>query len=213
VAAVDLCTLADVRLQAKHRVAYTSDDSLISPLITAASRQIMRETEREFSPATAAATRRRRVHPDRISGGAYLVELAPYDLRSVTAVTLHPEAASPVTVAAADRLLMPVEATDGVYTQLLLDAALSLNSDTLTSFGFALVDIAGAWGFAAVNEDVKQAAIVTVLSWLQRDTAAFGLQELGDEPRAVQPDLPANFSLPPAARRLLAPWRRAPKLG
>lgn len=204
----NLCTLADVRLELEHRGAYTGQDSKITELIPPASKQIMREYEQEFAPATAATTRRRRVLPGRKIRGAVAVDLAPYNLRAVDAVTLHPEAAVPDVLAATEYKLMPVEKHDGVYRYLLLDARLSYLSDTLETFGFALLDVEGDWGFASIPTEVRRACALTVAAWVQRTTAVGAGSVDDDEPRQILPDRPTNFSIPPAARRMLATWRR-----
>src|SRR5262245_19922592 len=141
-AAQDLCTLADVRSSLELPSADTSRDTLISTLITQASEMVMNEYDREFAPATASATRRFRVD-------SYLLNLAPYDLRTVTTFTLNPESTSPqVLVTGTDYELLPVGAPSGTYTSVRFSALLTglYASQTVFSMGHALCDISGAWG-------------------------------------------------------------------
>src|SRR5262249_20112108 len=151
-AAQDLCTLSDVRASLELPVSDTSRDSLISSLITSASEAIMNEVDREFAPVTASATRRFRVD-------GLLLNLAPYDLRTVATMTANPESTSPVTLAVTtDYELLPVGSPAGTYTSVGFSAyATWLYSQTAFQFGHALVDINGAWGFATVPIDVARA--------------------------------------------------------
>ncbi len=200
-AAQDLCTLADVRAALELPTADTSRDALISTLITQTSEAIMADTGREFAPATSSATRRFRVDRPKIN-------LEPFDLRTVSTVTLHPEGTSPVTLTTSDYQLTPVGAPSGTYTSVTLSVLSSLYSQTAFGFGYALIDISGAWGFAAVPEDVKRAAVLTVSSWLRRDVMSFALSSEIDLSRGLAPALPAGFAIPSDARRLLGPYYR-----
>lgn len=206
----DLTTLAAVRTRLELPAADTSRDTLISALITSASDAIMREVDREFAPATSGTptTRRRRIYPTKRVDGSLYVDLAPYDLRSVTTMTLHPEESSPtVLTATTDYILGPPEAPLGVYTYVLLRNTLTLSSTLLNRFGFAYLDIAGQWGFASVPSDVAEACIDAVTSWLRRDTVSFGFDE--SEGRGLAPLRQGTYSLPTAALKKLAPFRRS----
>jgi hypothetical protein len=171
--------------------------ALIQSLITAASDAIMDEVDREFAPATT-ATRR-------INVGGYAVSLAPYDLRSVTTLTLHPETTSPQTlVAGTDYELLPVGAPSGTYSSLRLSSYLWLAGDTAYRMGHSLIDVNGAWGFATVPNVVNRACVLTVLSWIRRDISALGLSNEFDSAAAQ----PTAFGIPYEARRLLTPFYR-----
>lgn len=203
-AAQDLCTLADVRAALELPTADTSRDSLISTLITQASEAIMADVGREFAPATGSATRRFRVD-------GFKVDLEPYDLRTASTVTLHPESTSPITLTAnTDYQLTPIGAPSGTFTSVKLSATLVsvASSTTPFNFGYALLDISGAWGFASVPEDVKRAAVLTVSSWLRRDVMAFALTSEIELGRGLAPAVPAGFAIPSDARRLLEPYMR-----
>jgi hypothetical protein len=203
-AAQDLCSLADVRAALELPAADTSRDALIGTLITAASEAIMNETDREFAPTTASATRRFRVD-------GLTVSLAPFDLRTVTTATLNPETASPATLTVAtDYQLQPIGAPSGTYTSLTLSGFLAslYASNTLYAFGYAMLDIAGAWGFPTVPLDVNRACVITVGSWLRKDISmllAAGELDIGG---GLAPAFPATMEIPNAAKHLLGPFYR-----
>lgn len=182
----------------------TSRDSLISTLITAASDAIMNDTEREFAPVTASATRRFRID-------SFSMSLAPYDLRSVSSLILHPEAASPVTLnATTDYQLQPVTTATGTYTTVQFSHYLAAlpSSTTAFGFGYALCDISGAWGFATVPTDVKRACVVTVASWMRKDVSALIAASELDIGGGIAPAFPSTMEIPNAAKRLLRPFYR-----
>jgi len=203
-AAQDLCTLADVRASLEIPVADTSRDTLISTLITAASDAIMNETDREFAPVTASAT-----HRFRIDG--YRISLAPFDLRTVTTMTINPEGASPTVLAAnTDYQLQPIGAPSGTYTSVQLSGFLAsiYGSATLYAYGYALLDIAGAWGFPAVPTDVNRACVVTVGSWLRKDISALIASTELDLGGGLAPAFPSTMEIPRAAKELLGSFYR-----
>lgn len=203
-AAQDLCSLSDVRAALEIPVADTSRDSLISTLITAASDAIMSDYEREFAPATASATRRFRVE-------STVLSLAPYDLRSVTTLTLHPESSSPYTaVATQDYQLNPIGNPTGTFTSIQFSSYLAslVSSTTPFAYGYAIVDIAGAWGFATVPTHVNRACVITVSSWLRKDVSSLVAASELDMGGGIAPAFPSTMEIPNAARKLLARYRR-----
>ena len=200
-AAEDLTTLANVREALQFVAGETNDDALIGSYITRASHAIMRYTQREFAPATASATRRFEVY-------GYRVSLAPYDLRSVTSVTLHPDDSSPKTVTSSEYRLEPVTSSDGVYTRVLLSAALDLGGSDSDVFGTSVLSIAGAWGFTSVPEDVEHAAISTVASWLRRESEAIDVGFDGGGSDGLAPRPTGTWGLPRSVRARLDGWRR-----
>lgn len=204
-AAIDLCTLDDVRTALEVTASDTSRDGLFATVITAASRAIMADADREFAPA-ATATRRFRWQ------GMRFMSLAPYDLRTVTTFTLNPESTSPTTLTSPTHYLLgPTVSQYGVYQSVEFAITLmpSRYSQTSRDYGFNFVDIAGGWGFAApLPEDVVQACITTCTSWLRRDTSAFAMRDPEDV-RMLAGDPMQTFTIPPAAKRLLHPYRRS----
>lgn len=203
----DLCTLAEVRLQLEYRTANTDRDALITELITQASDVIMREYEREFAPAVASATRTIPVYPgSRDRYGNPIVDLAPYDLRTVTTAQMHPESSSPTTLTSGtDYKLLPAVPRDSVYTGVMVASDVSLRSDHLTDFGYAQISIAGAWGFATVPNEVNQACVETVKAWLERlPPSGFDI----DQGRQITPEMLRSFSIPTWARMKLQKFAR-----
>lgn len=203
-AAQDLCSLAEVRAFLELPQADTGRDALISSTITPISDAISRYCQREFVP-TASATRR-----FRLDVGLLKLDLAPYDLRTATTVSLHPETAAPVTLTPISNYqLHPITAPYSVYTAVRFagNQPNLFQSDSARYFGYAQVDITGAWGFSAIPADVKQAAIIAVASAVRKDIPSLDLADFS-EPRQLQPDRPINYALPAASLRMLGPFRR-----
>jgi|GEM_PF-2383858 len=207
-AAGDLCSRSDVRLALEMPTADTSRDSLIDALISIYSAAIKNEVNREFAPTTGSVgtpTTRR----FRLELGQYRMDLEPYDLQTLSSVTLHPESTAPLTMTVTDQFqLQPVTKPDGVWTSIQFSNLLTgmFTSPTAVRFGYALVDVAGVWGFAAVPEAVKQATVLTVTSAMRRDISAFGMDI--DEAVQLATERASNYGIPPAARRLLNSYRR-----
>lgn len=193
----DLCTLADVREYLQKRVDDTDQDALISQLITRATAQIERYCGREFADR-GNLTRTRRVDGP-------LVDLAPFDLRTVTTMTLDPNG-SPQVIAASDYLLLPVGGADGTgtYYQVRLDDAISLEATRMSQFSVGELQIAGAWGAATTPSDVSYACVITVGLWIRREVAAWSATFNPD----VDVDATRPLSIPGAARGALQPYRR-----
>ena len=202
-AAQDLCSLADVRAALEIPGPDTSRDTLIQTLITAASDALMEETEREFAPSTASATRRFRIEN-------FAMSLAPYDLRTVSSFILHPEGSSPVTLDTTQYNLEPVTTKTGTYTSVQFSTYLAAlpSSQTAFAYGYALCDITGAWGFTSVPTDVNRACVVTVASWMRKDVSALIAASELDIGGGIAPAFPSTMEIPNAAKRLLRPYYR-----
>ena len=204
-AAQDLCSLSDVRAFLELPAGDTGRDTLISATITPISDAIARYCDREFV-ATASATR-----TFTLPVGQRVLDLAPYELRTVTTLRLHPEEASPETLTATqDYQLLPMPTRHGTYLKVRFSADLTTlhDGDSAKYFGYSQVSIAGAWGMSAVPADVKQAAIIATASSLRRDVPALDLGDVLAEPRQMTPDRPVNYALPAASLRMLGPYRR-----
>jgi hypothetical protein len=201
----DLCSVADVREQLELSDSERDRDPLIATYIQGASAQIIREYEREFAPATVSLTARNFPW----NPASRTLDLCPFDLRSVSLLRLSPEEAGPSTlVEGSDFILSPVNDPDGVYTSLRFSGWLVTFSQRYFRFGFINVEITGAWGFPTVPIPVRDACVLTVGASLRRDVAALAMAAVGGDLTDIQPDMPANFAIPPAARRKLAPFRR-----
>lgn len=203
--AQDLCTLGDVKTALEATT--TARDTLLAALITQASDAIMDEVEREFAPITTAAARTLRW-----DAGTRIVDLAPYDLASVTSVVLSPEdAATSLTVggAAPDVLFRPLEKPDGVWTSMQLSDLIQVRVSTLLfRFGFMQVQITGNWGFPTIPTNIVRATVVTVVSWARKDTGAFGMEDYDANNPSPLPRPPGYYAIPPAALKLINPFRR-----
>ena len=191
-----LCSLNDVRAFLQKDAADTEQDPIIESLIDRASEAIINYCGREFAPAAAATKRTFRYR------GGNMLDLAPYDLQSATLVEIDTETSSPTTLVADDDYTFePFPARDGVYQWMeipnhTVDAGCHAK-------GFREVEITGTWGYAAVPADVKHAAIVTVVTWMRNDVAAFSTTFNLDENRVERPE-----ALPSSVRGTLAGYKR-----
>lgn len=203
VSSSDLCTLNDFREISQIPISDRKRDQLVQNMIPIASDAITRYSRREFAPVAGTVTLRFQV--DNLT-----VNLDPHDLRSVSSVSLNPESSAPITITSPTQYtLEPVGAPWGTYQYLRLSRTnLSWYSTTLINYGYALVDIAGQWGFGTVPPAVKMACVRTIESWVDRAQAAYGVQDFADDPRGVAPAYESAYGIPPGARRLLAPFCR-----
>lgn len=200
----DLCAVSDVREQLETSTSDRTRDELISTYISGASAQIIREYEREFAPATPTDTRNYPWDPRQLT-----CDLSPNDLRSVSLLRLNPEETGPVTLTEGnDFVLSPINDPDGIYTSLRFSGFLVARSQRFFRFGFINVEITGAWGWAAVPTEVRDACVLTVAAALRRDVSSLALAGVSGDLTDLQPDMPSNYAIPPAARRKLAPFRR-----
>lgn len=192
-AAEDLTTLSAVREFLQKQAVDTEQDDVIASLITRASNLIMRYTEREFAPATTSDTR-----VFDYEGRGWL-DLAPYDLRSVSSIQIDTDTSSPTTLTSGtDYRLWPRPAVDGTYLALRLDTP-----GVYSEWPTRELSITGDWGFASVPSDVAHACIVTVSIWLRRDVAAFAANMNLDEARVERPEV-----LPSAVKAGLDHYKR-----
>lgn len=186
----------------------TTRDAYCSSLISIYSQAIMNDVNREFAPITGSVgtpTTRR----FKLEAGSYRLDLDPYDLQTVSTVTLNPEQASPRTLTINDEYMaQPVTNADGVYTSIEFSKYIigSFVTQTAIRFGYTLVDVSGVWGFPTVPGPVKQACILSVTSAMRRDVSAFALDT--DEAVALATERSQSYGIPPAARRLLNNYRR-----
>jgi hypothetical protein len=206
---VDMVTLTEVKNALE--ITGTGRDTALSAAITAASRAINRKLGRELTPRTDTATRTVEVDVNATPrDGGLLVDLRPYDIRSLTTATLHPEdaTASTVLVADTDYALWPFggSTVTGTYTRLILARTCApLASTYSTRFGVVQLQILGNWGAwntTDVPEDIKRACIITVGSWTDKAIAEYG-DQFGDEARSLQRPVFEGFAVPRSALNLL----------
>ncbi|MEW6583477.1 MAG: hypothetical protein AB1416_12035 [Actinomycetota bacterium] len=204
-AALDLITVTEYK--DAYNVSGTAKNGEIVAAITAASEAILAEVERELvKPGDTPATRRFELLPDRGERGTWVVDLTPYDARTITAATLHPESTAPVTLDPSQWRLTPANPRHGVYTAVELAATVNPAGDTLTRFGVCLVDLTGTWGFAEVPAAAKRACIETVRAWVRNDPQ--GWSHAVDDPRPEGAVIQGTRHIPMSALRLLDPLRR-----
>jgi hypothetical protein len=192
----NLTTLEAVRAFMQKGATDTAQDDLIEALIPAASRVIMQWTGREFAPATASATRKFAYR-----GGGFL-DLAPYDLRSISSAQVDTNTTSATTLAATtDYAFSPLNSQDGVYTALTFPSLTVFDRPGQDSY--REISITGAWGFAEVPADVQHWCNVTIVMWLRDDVSAFSSGFDANTDRFVRAG-----SLPDAVKAGLAVYRR-----
>lgn len=204
---VDLCDVDDVKLALDMTT--TNYDELIESLIPAASAALAQRYQREFiGPGSNDSGGTRTV---RVMG--LLVDLSPWDLRTVGSVVLHPEESVQVLTQNSDYALQPVGGArlGGSYQQIRLSGRLALGTSTMAQeFGYAQLQVAGDWGCfggtVTVPEDVRRACVLTVASWMDRGAAEYGMG--GDGGREMVPDRQATYAIPASAHALLQPWGR-----
>jgi hypothetical protein len=176
----------------------TAQDALIETLIDSVSHAIQIYTSREFVPPGSTAVAR----SFRYNGGGVL-ELSPYDVRSVTQVRVDTDTDNPRTLASSEYRLAPLPAPDGVYQQLHLRTVRVGPTTTEQYPVYRVVEVTGVWGFAAVPKNVELAANIT-LQYVLRTTS----QYMSDEFDQTAGLAGARVVIPGAARDLLAPYRR-----
>lgn len=196
-----LCSVDDVK--GYLELTNTDSDDLIQASVSAVSSILPERYQREFVGPSGGT----RSFP--VTGR--LIDLAPYDLRSVGAVTLHPEETATVLAANSDYQLRPVGGyrMGGTYLHIRLSSRLELNSTLMREFGEAQLQVAGNWGCfstGSVDESVKRAAVITAASWVDRAVADYGMA--GEDPRELRPDRFGSYAIPFAAHAILSPWSR-----
>lgn len=215
----DMCTVDDVKSALEPSITTTTRDVLIQSLVTAAAKAVNLYLDRELTPITSSATRRFYLEPYDIG---YRVEFGWCDCTSVTSVVLNPEQTAPVTLlgpgntlvegsSLADFNLEPVNSRTGSYARLHISPFLPIFSVTALRLGQPMVDVTGSWGVystSTIPNDVRQAAILTVRSWLRDNPASYAFADVEREPGHIAPAIPATFGIPPGACRLLAAYRR-----
>jgi hypothetical protein len=195
-----LATRADVRQSMEFKSAITDLDNQIDQALGWATQRIMDEVDREIVPTTNGATRV-------VQAQGRFVDLAPYDLRTVTAVVLDPNG-SPTTLALnADYKQQPSGKDKwGVYTDLKLSSFVPVEAFTsYIAFGFVEVQVTGDWGFPSIPQIAQAACVQTVKAWLQ---IAASRSAYADPDTQAQPPQFSTYALPLSARYMVAPLKR-----
>ncbi len=198
-AAGDITTLEDVRSFLRITDAeQTGSDTLLSSLITQASRAIHRHTAREFvATETGSQTRVFAYY-----GGGRLY-FTPYDLREVTTVEIDTDSSTGTTLTeGSDFFLFPRNAPDGVYEYMELRGyePATKTSDNVTK-PWREVMVTGTWGFESVPEDVVAAAHMLIAFWYRQHSTVPGNTLAGEGDRY------GPVSWPSGVLQLLSPYR------
>lgn len=198
-AAGDLVTLEQAREFLQLQDDATELDPVTEDTISRASAAIRWSAfGREFTPSTAAAR-------DFLWDGYCLdLDLAPYDLRTVTSIVVDPDDGSPTTLTAAQYRLRPIPATHGVYTKVKLSATLSVPTPG-PAFDDRVVRITGDWGFASVPGDVQHACLMYIAAVVRGEVQAFGSAL---QPNSFGEGVNDSEAFPPGVRGLLFPYMR-----
>jgi hypothetical protein len=200
-----LCTLAQV----KARIGFENSqyDDRIVGLIGALTPVVNARYGREFMGQTTAT----RTFPVR----HHSVDLGKCDLRTASAIVLHPEATVPVALTAnVDYVLDPVGGDEltGTYGAVRIANTISLQSVLATKFGLAQMEVTGEWGIwattADVPADINQAAVECILSLIDRPSANISGMSSGAM-RETAPVIPATWDIPFGAHRKFLPYSRS----
>jgi hypothetical protein len=202
-----LCTLAQVKQRA-HIGTIESDD-LIRTLIALALKRLSVSTGREFLPWV---TEERAFDVDRS-----LVVLDDCDLRPSSetdplTVVLHPEnGVNALTLTEGTDYELALERLTGTAGRLRLGSHVPLCSRRAAAFGHARISITGGWGIweklSAVPQDINEAAIECVLSWIDKAVASTAGYDTVT-PAGGMPSMGASWDIPTAAYRKVQPYSR-----
>lgn len=192
---MDLTTLARVREhQQRTDTTNTTQDDILESLITTASRMIENYTQREFITAGSTPSTRSFRYD-----GRGILNLAPYDARTVTSVTIDTDITDGETDLTSDEWrLWPIPAKDGVYSHLhIIGYGARGKADYPT---WRKVDVTGTWGWASVPDVVERAAIMLTLELLSR-TSSWHNDDGFSAPQGAT-------AMPLHIRMMLAPYKR-----
>lgn len=149
-----LTTLTDVKELLSRTD--TVHDSALTKMIAEASVMLENALGRSFTPEDG-VTKAVSYH------GQGWVNVAPHDLRAVTAVTYDSDGDSPVVLAEGDWRLRG-QTGNGTFRDLFLPG---YTGSRVSLSDSVMVEITGDWGFAEVPEDVERGVKVTVKTWLR----------------------------------------------
>lgn len=210
-AAVDLCTVADVKTELEIS-SDTSRDTVIQAVLTGVSRAIHEMCQREFVCEVSQAQQVHRYF--RLEPGSLVVDLNPYDVHdtSTLGVVIHPDEAEEYELAETEYVAEPY-GTRWTYESIRISSQVTnlFNSEFTRNFGYTKIGVNSRhWGFSSVPEDVKRAAIIATCANLDRrlDAYALAANDLVDMDAGIQPARQPAFSIPMAALVLLNPYRR-----
>jgi len=164
-----LCGLDDVKVYGGFDLQDQGLDSLLIRLINAASAEIHRVAGREFKPAGANPQTRTFDVPVRLGFDCQEREINVGDLAAWTSVAVWGAA-----VGAGDVVGLPrVREEWEPFVKLRFTRLVRWRGVGLRASHYVPVDVTGDWGFPQVPEDIRQACVVTVMVWGERDIRHF----------------------------------------
>jgi hypothetical protein len=96
-----------------------------------------------------------------------------------------------------DYYLNPPVTLEGCYTDVQTSSWIPHVSPTQMRFGRPWLDVTGDWGYEIVPDAVRMGALVTVRSWMLRDTLVYS-NAVGPDP-TVAPRPTGTYGIPHAA--------------
>ena len=204
---VRLCTLEQVKRYPNMTNTNQQIDERISDLIAAMTETVNKKYEREFVPQLASTARTFEIT-------RRYTRLTPYDLRAASIVKIHPEDDSPTTLTAGtDYQLRPVGGDNltNTFRGVQLGINVDMSSTFSSNFGFAQLEITGNWGIWAtesdIPENVRWAAIQTVLSWFDRQSSEIATVAEFTDGRQTMPSMGGTWSIPNTAHEIFKRYK------
>jgi hypothetical protein len=130
--------------------------------------------------------------------GSRLINLHPYEARTVTAITIDPGGDNELALVSTDWMLDPITNPDGVWGQILLRAGVVVTS---SSFDTIPVAVTGTWGWAAVPAEAIGWLHQLVEDRFNEDVAFYA--DADGSMQSAQP-----VTVPYQLRQQMDPWRR-----
>lgn len=196
-----LCTRQQVK--SRVRIKGAGSDELIDLLIDAVTRVAAKRYHREFMPHVT-ETRTFRVYSN-------VVRWLGNDLRGATSVVLHPNSAKPVTLVDGRDYMPDEDQHTGTSVGIRISESVCLCGAMMDNFGFTEVAVTGEWGIwdssAEVPADVQEAAVETVLAWMDRSVQTVAGDGGGGD-FAQMPVIPSTWDIPASAHRKFQHYAR-----
>jgi len=170
------CSLAEVKASLRIPTNDTVDDALLNTAINAASRQIDGICERRFYPETAT----RVFIPD----SSILVDTD--DIVSISTLKTNSGDGFTTTISATEYQLEPLNGISGgisqPFTRIRATGAFlfPVYQQRSVNLDEASVQVAGVFGWSAIPDAVKQAAILVAIRTFKRLDSPFGVAGFGD---------------------------------
>lgn len=202
--AIDLTSLDAARKFLQLQTTETELDEILEDTITRCSREIANEFEREFAPPVTADPRALQFKPHPC-GASRIVNLAPWDLRTVTSVIVDQGLATQQTLTTSQYELTWHDRRTQTYLALeLRDVLPDVNRRRRT------LTITGDWGLDKIPEDLELGCLLFVKTVMRLDVQAFASTSmaLGDDLAGASPGNPFPTGIPHRVLGLLGHYRR-----